>query len=68
MDPVGAHDEIVRARRTVSEGDVDLVILLAQHCQAAAKPHRDARGALEEDAMKLTASNAHAGTDRVPER
>ena len=30
-------------------------------------PAGDARGALEEDAMKLTASDAHAGADRVPE-
>jgi hypothetical protein len=68
MDPVGSHDEVVLARRTVSEVDVDLVIRLAQHCHGAAKPHRGPCGALEEDAMKLTTFDAHAGADRVPER
>ena len=67
MDPVGSDDEVIRARRTISEGDVDPVILLTQRCQRGAKPHRDARGALEENAMKLTTSDAHAGADPVPE-
>lgn len=67
MNPVGSDDEVIRARRTISEGDVDLVILLTQRCQRGAKPHRDASGALDEDAMKLTTSDAYAGADRVPE-
>ena len=67
MNPVGSDDEVIRARRTISEGDVDFVILLTQRCQRGAKPHRDARGALDEDAMKLTTSDAYARANRVPE-
>ena len=67
MDPVGSDDEVICAGRTISEGHVDLVILLTQRRQGGAEPHRDTRGALEQDAMKLTTSDAHTGADRVPE-
>jgi hypothetical protein len=30
MDPVGSDNQVVRARRTISERDVDLIILLTQ--------------------------------------
>jgi hypothetical protein len=67
MDPIGSDDEVIRARRTISEGHVDLAILLTQHCHGCAEPNRDANGALEQNAMKLTASDAHAEADAVPE-
>jgi hypothetical protein len=67
MDPIGSDDEVIRARRTISEGDVDLAILLTQRCHGCAESHRDASGALEENAMKLTASDAHTLADSVPE-
>jgi hypothetical protein len=67
MDPIGSDDEVIRARRTISEGHVDLAILLTQHCHGCAEPHRDASGALEQNAMKLIASDAHAEADAAPE-
>jgi hypothetical protein len=67
MDSVGADDKVIRARRTICEDHMHLVILLAQRREGCVKPHPDARGALQEDAMKLTASNGKAATDGVPE-
>ena len=66
MDPVGADDEVIRARRTVRERHVDLVTVLAQSGHGRAEPHRDAGGALEEHAMKLTTGDANAGTGPAP--
>ena len=67
MDPIGSDHEVIRARRTIGEGDVDRAILLTQRCHGRVEPHRDAGGALEENAMKLTASDAHAQAHAVPE-
>ena len=67
MDPIGSDDEVIRARRTISKGHVDLAILLTQHCHGCAEPNRDANGALEQNAMKLTAGDAHAEADAAPE-
>jgi hypothetical protein len=67
MDPIGSDDEVIRARRTISEGHVDPAILLTEHRHGCAEPHRDASGALEKNAVKLTASDAHAEADPVPD-
>jgi hypothetical protein len=67
MDSIGSDDEVICARRTISEGHVDPAILLTQRCHGCAEPHRDASGPLEENAMKLTATDGHAGADPVPE-
>jgi hypothetical protein len=65
-DPIRSDDEVIRASRTICEGDVHRVILLTQRCQRRAKPDPDTR-ALQEDAMKITTSNAHTRTHRLPE-
>ena len=49
------------------EDDVDLVRVLVQRRHGGAEPNPDLRRALEEDAMKLGAKDANAGTDRAPE-
>jgi hypothetical protein len=67
MDPIGSDDEVIRARRTISEGHVDPAILLTDRGHCCAEPHRDASGAVEKNAMKLTASDADAEADPVPE-
>jgi hypothetical protein len=67
MDPIGSDDEVIRARRTISEGHIDPAILLTERCHGCAEPHRDASGALEKNAMKFTASDAHAESNPVPE-
>ncbi len=67
MDPIGSDDEIVGARRTISEGYVDFAIPLTERCHGGAEPPRDAVRSVEQNAMKLIASNANAGADATPE-
>jgi hypothetical protein len=67
MDPIGSDDEVIGAGRTISEGYVDLIILLTQRCDCGVESKRDTGGPVEENAMKVTTSDAHADTDWVPE-
>jgi hypothetical protein len=66
VDSVGTDDEVICAGRTVCEDHVHFIVILAQRCNGAAKPHPYARGAVEKDLMKLSASDTHARTDPVP--
>jgi hypothetical protein len=64
VDPVRSDNEVVRARRTISEDNVDLVRLLIEPRHGRAKADFCP---LEKNAMELTASDAQAGASRTPE-
>ncbi|HEX2344503.1 MAG TPA: hypothetical protein VHI98_28795 [Vicinamibacterales bacterium] len=66
MDSVGSDDEVVGPTRTIIESDEDLISVLSQRGHGCAKPHRDAVGAIEQDAVKVNTGNAHAAADAVP--
>ena len=66
MDAVGSHDEVVRARRPISEDDVHFARLLTEHRHSGAKTDGDAC-AFEKDALEFMASDAQAGANRIPE-
>jgi hypothetical protein len=67
VDPVGPDDEVISGRRTIREGNVDLVTLLMECCEGRSQPYREVCDPLQQDAMELSTSDADAGADRVPE-
>jgi hypothetical protein len=67
MDPISSHDDVVRARRTIAEDHIDLINLLTQHCHSGAESQPDTCSTIDEYSVKVMTSNAHTGTDRLPE-
>jgi hypothetical protein len=66
MDPVGSDHEVIRARRTITKNYVDSARQLTERLHGGAKTDRDAY-APEQDVVELTAREAQAGADRIPE-